>query len=196
MHDWPGRVPDLALLYGHPDCILSPRMAFRLWRTALLLQATYGDEGMSESLLPELPPIARRLADDAWLARFIRCFGSLAERIGRGGFDPSETASCTGDEMALHLVIDEAEEEAHCGEIQIPEYLPSDPERDDDFELVREIMFRDHDVLLLFEGSLDGIEDGESEMNEFYRFANLHPREWFLPFADVEPRDEPTDRQR
>lgn len=38
---------------------------------------------------------------------------------------------------------------------------------------------------MLFNASLDGIEDDSSELAEYYRFANLHPRDWFIPFADV-----------
>lgn len=41
------------------------------------------------------------------------------------------------------------------------------------FELAREVLFRDHDVLMLFNVSLDGIEDDCSELAECYRFANL-----------------------
>ncbi len=86
--------------------------------------------------------------------------------------------------MALHLVIDCAEGLAK-GEIEVMDQsLPDDPDRDTDFESTREVLFRDHDVLLLFNTSLDGIEDTDSEVSGYYRFANLHPRRWFLPFAD------------
>ncbi len=32
---------------------------------------------------------------------------------------------------------------------------------------------------------LSGMEDDSSELAEQYRFANLHPRDWFDAFADV-----------
>ena len=64
------------------------------------------------------------------------------------------------------------------------EWLPADPERDDDSDLARELLFPDDDVLLLFDASLDGIEDPQSQLAEHRLFANLHPRVWFLPFAD------------
>jgi hypothetical protein len=41
---------------------------------------------------------------------------------------------------------------------------------------MREVLFEDHDVLMLFNSTLDGIEhsiDGTS---------SLHPRDWFQPF--------------
>ena len=56
---------------------------------------------------------------------------------------------------------------------------------DDDIDWAPEILFRDHDGLMLVNVSLDGIEDDSSEVAEKYRFANLHPRDWFDAFADV-----------
>ncbi len=67
-----------------------------------------------------------------------------------------------------------------------PQSLPKDPEFDDDFEWARDVLFRDHDVLLLFDPTLDGVDDPESELHQRFRFANLHPSRWFLPFADQE----------
>ena len=46
------------------------------------------------------------------------------------------------------------------------------------------MLFRDHDVLMLFNASLDGIEDDSNEISDEFRFANLHPRDWFVTFSD------------
>lgn len=54
-------------------------------------------------------------------------------------------------------------------------HLPEHHGPDSDFDWVREVL--DHDVLMLFNPSLDGIEDPA-----VVDTANLHPREWFLPF--------------
>ena len=86
--------------------------------------------------------------------------------------------------MALHLVIDSAEAGVSDDAIPLDDSLPADPERDRDFEWAREVLFRDHDVLLLFNPSLDGIEDNDSDLSLRHMFANLHPRRWFLPFPD------------
>lgn len=177
------RPADFASVYAD-DAVLSPRLAAHLWVAAVYLSDTYGEDPQSEMLMEELPPIARRLADDAWLARFVSCFEALAVRLG-AGLASEQLASCTAEEMALHMVIDFAEASVADGMASIPQKLPRRGAADTDFEWAREVLFRDHDVLMLFNASLDGIEDDSSELAEYYRFANLHPRDWFLPFADV-----------
>lgn len=175
--------PDFASLYAG-DAVLSPRLAAHLWVAAVYLSDTYGEDPQFEMLREELPPIARRLADDAWLARFVSCFETLAVRLG-AGLASEQLASCTAEEMALHMVIDFAEASVADDMAPIPQKLPRRGAADTDFEWAREVLFRDHDVLMLFDASLDGIEDDSGELAEYYRFANLHPRDWFLPFADV-----------
>ena len=83
-----------------------------------------------------------------------------------------------------HLIIDAAEGTTLDGSLATDLSLPADPDRDGDFDAVREFLFRDHDVLMLFDASLDGIESPDGELDEQRLFANLHPRAWFLPFAD------------
>ncbi|MDP1807686.1 MAG: hypothetical protein Q8K72_21080 [Acidimicrobiales bacterium] len=85
--------------------------------------------------------------------------------------------------MALHLVIDAAEGATRDGALAPDLSLPASPDRDEDFDAVRELLFRDHDVLLLFDASLDGIEAPRA-LDEQGLFANLHPQAWFLPFED------------
>ena len=176
--------PDFATLYGGADSPLSPRMASQLWTTAIYFADTYADAEVSDLLRRALPPSAGRMADDVWMERFVACFQALATRLARGRFASSQLASCTGEEMALHLVIDSAEAGLSDDAIPVNESLPADPERDGDFDWAREVLFRDHDVLLLFNPSLDGIEDDDSDLSQRYMFANLHPRRWFLPFPD------------
>jgi len=159
-------------------------MSSQLWTTAIYFADTYADSDGMDLLKRELPPIARLMADDVWMERFVDCFEDLAARLAHGRFAPSQLASCTGEEMALHLVIDSAEAGVSDDVMPLDDSLPADPERDCDFEWAREVLFRDHDVLLLFNPSLDGIEDNDSELSQRHMFANLHPRRWFLPFPD------------
>jgi len=159
-------------------------MAAHLWAAALFLADTHRNGSQSGLLMRELPPIAQRLADDAWMRRFASCFDLLAGRLARGGFLPEELASCTAEEMALHLVVDVAENFVSEGILPPEDQLPGYGEADADFEWAREVLFRDHDVLMLFDPSLDGIEDETGEIQEQYRFANLHPRDWFVTFPD------------
>ncbi len=175
--------PDFARLYTHPGSTISPRMASRLWAAAVTLADTY-DEDRWHLLTRALPPIAQRLANEVWMERFACCFGALARRFEGREFDATGIATCTAEEMALHLVIDVAEGATRDGSLATDLSLPARPDRDEDFDAIRELHFRDHDVLLLFDASLDGIEAPNSAVDEYGRFANLHPQAWFLPFED------------
>ena len=183
-----GNIPDTTFvaMYGGADSPLSPRLAWSLWATAVMLADAYEDPDTWDLLKEELPLVAQNVADGAWMARFVLSFNAIAARMTQGGRDLSQLASCTGDEMALHLVIDQAESWLSEGMLSSPEDLPEDAERDDDFEWARDVLFRDHDVLLLFDRTLDGVDDTESELHQRFRFANLHPSRWFLPFAGQE----------
>ena len=153
-------------IYGGPDSPLSPRLAWSIWTTAVRLADEHQDEATWDLLRDELPRLAQDAADRAWMARFVRGFDTIAARMTQGLRDLSRLTSCTGDEMALHLVIDEAESSLGEGLLSSPELLPEDAERDDDFEWARDVMFRDHDVLLLFDPALDGVDDGERAPSE------------------------------
>jgi hypothetical protein len=96
-------------MYGGPDSFLSPRLAWSIWPTAMSLADAYEDEDAWDLLRDELPRLAHDAADHAWMARFVLGFQTIAARMTHGGCDLSRLASCTGEEMALHLVIDEAE---------------------------------------------------------------------------------------
>ena len=56
---------------------------------------------------------------------------------------------------------------------------------DDDrkFDTMRSLLFTDHDVLVLFDPSMDGAEIAGGQLERIERYANLHPRDWFTPFA-------------
>lgn len=175
--------PDFASLYGDGHAV-TPRMAAHLWGAALFLADTYRSGSQLDLLRQELPPVARRLTDDAWMRRFVSSFDALADRLASGRFASEQLASCTAEEMALHLMIDLAEDFVSDGTFPAQDHLPACGEADIDFESAREVLFRDHDVLMLFNASLDGIEDGSNQISEDFRFANLHPRDWFVTFAD------------
>lgn len=181
--------PDFARLYARPGLPMSPRMASRLWAAAVMLADTY--QGRSHLLRRSLPPIAQRVVDEAWMERFVSCFDSLALRFERREVDATRISTCTAEEMALHLIIEAAEDATRDGSLVTDLSLPADPDRDGDFDAVRELLFGDHDVLLLFDPSLDGIEAPDWDLDEHPLFANLHPRAWFLPFTDdAEPSTE------
>jgi len=188
--------PDFAGLYAGPGSPVSPRMAARLWAAAVTLADTYA-EGREHLLKRSLPPIVQRLADEVWMDRFVACFETLARRLEGGGADGTQITTCTAEEMALHLVIDAAEGGARDGSLAMDLSLPARSDCDEDFDAIRELYFRDHDVLLLFDPCLDGIEAPDSALDEHGLFANLHPQAWFLPFQDgVQPAEEHGGRRR
>lgn len=178
--------PPFAELYG--TTTMTPRMAYWLWSTGLYMADTWRGARDNPELLQEwLPPIARPLAHGEWLDQFIGCLDALADRIATGTTGVDGLSRCTGEEMALHLIIDLAE--AHFDDdILGPEIgdaprLPNRGDADENFDLMRDVLFKDNDVLMLNDPMLDGIDDPESDLARIERTVNLHPRDWFRPFA-------------
>jgi len=187
-----GDVPDFEALYEadyQQGSHMTPRMACWLWETCLYLADTWRENRDDpEPLLESLPPVARPFAANGeWLDRFTNGFDALATRIAEGAGDQEELAACTGEEMALHFAVDLAE--AHLADGVIGPHdaaasaLPAHDNADRDFDTMRDVLFRDNDVLILFDPSMDGAEISEGELDRVARYANLHPRDWFKPFA-------------
>lgn len=167
---------------------MTPRMAYWLWSTSIFLSDTWRDARDDPALLLDfLPPIARPSAHGDWFDSFVDCFEQLAARLGTGEGVQGSLALCTGEELALHLVIDLAETYLADGiigpDIDEAAALPDHASADDDFDAMRERLFTDHDVLMLFDMSFDGVDDPDSEIAQIQRHANLNPRDWFKPFA-------------
>ncbi|MEV7239120.1 hypothetical protein AB0N06_36070 [Streptomyces sp. NPDC051020] len=90
----------------------------------------------------------------------------------------------TGEVMALHV----GSARARALERNRPQLarkavagLPED-RRDDDWDACSGILFQDHDVLMLFDDALDGVEDSGSAVN-------LAPLDWFTAFDPDLARD-------
>lgn len=183
--------PDFAALYepvGPEGWMVTPRMAYWLWSTALFLADTWRENANDpEAVADLLPSVARPHARGEWYERFGRCFDDLAERIATGEANDERLAKCTGDELALHLVIEHAEAHLNDGVIGLhiaaAQALPDHGDDDSDFDAMRDVLFEDHDVLMLYNPALDGIEDPTSGLSDQTRTTNLHPRDWFEPFA-------------
>lgn len=171
-------VPDFATLYDQSG--LSPRMAARLWSVAEIM---YDDAlaGAADDLIEQLPPIAQAHADQMFTSAFISRFAVIAKRIARGLRYLEEIATCTADEMAVHIIITYAEQ-AYSGRDPVWIHdLPPRPDKDYEFDWLPELLLQDDDVLMLFNPALDGIEDAGEEYSEC-RFVNLHPNDWFDEF--------------
>ena len=127
----------------------------------------------------DLPPVARPYAfDDAWRRQFIGGFRQVAHRLGSPDEQNKILLRCTAEEVALHIAIDLAKGDTEEGLDPPAPYLelPDHGDRDVDFEWMREVLFEDHDVLMLYNPALDGIE------NDLDSNPLLHPRDWFEPF--------------
>lgn len=173
--------PPFETLYGTDD-LVSPRTAYWVWSTADYLHDTYSLD--PEGLFELLPPIARPHFEGAWRDRLIQCFGAIAQRIAVGMHDEYSLTNCTGEEMALQIVLDAAEDFQADKLWPEPGFLESLPshEFDYDFDLMHDVLLKDNDVMRLFDPHLDGIDDPENEYAASRGIVNLHPTRWFLPF--------------
>ncbi|MFB6577373.1 hypothetical protein ACFCYC_07990 [Streptomyces sp. NPDC056402] len=108
-----------------------------------------------------------------------RAFDDLAGDLVKGN---RPNPNCTAEEMALHLAIDDA-----------PTYLedrPAEddhntlPEHEDDYgwDSCSDLMFQDHDVLMLFHSKYTGIEDPDHPANPFLGVGDPREAAWFDPF--------------
>merc|ERR1712194_877294 len=93
-----------------------------------------------------------------------------------------------GEEMALHTILNYAEEdfEEDVDYLALPQCA-----NDEDFDLAREALFKDQDVLELFEddnsGSNRKLEFMQSGIGQqLCHFAHIHPEEWFEAFRPAE----------
>lgn len=197
-------VPDFAALFpvnltGEADSEhqLTPRTADVL-HTALCLLADGIHDDVDElgdspvilgehkglAVLDRLPRVCWR-QDAGWRRRLAGAADDLADDLAAGRLPYPR---CTAEEMCLHLAIEDAEDTVD--DDALPEGDPSLPEHENDYDwdACDEFLFKDHDVLMLNDPSLDGIEDPDSELGRNMRMVNLHPRDWFTPFDHVEPR--------
>ncbi len=146
------------------------------------------------SFFDRLPRITWGM-DAEWRRQFGRACDDLVQDLAVGEWPRPR---CTAEEMALHLAIEdapgylemwqEAKDERH-------EALPK--HRDDyDWGMCSEILFEDHDVLMLYDASLDGFEDPGGDLNQENGVGDLRPAVWFKFFAHLEPRDPDRDFRR
>ncbi|MFJ8158797.1 hypothetical protein [Streptomyces sp. NPDC094468] len=138
-------------------------------------------------VLGSLPPITFH-QDQQWRRQMARCFDDLAA-------DLAETHAvrplCTGEEMALHLGIDRAKSLTRNRPRLVAETVEGlgEDRRDFDWDWCSDVLFEDHDVLMLFDASLDGIEDSGNEVNQALGLASLAAADWFVPFRPRQARD-------
>ncbi|MFF7360341.1 hypothetical protein [Streptomyces sp. NPDC008125] len=213
--------PDFAALFevdaphcADPECgeercrwHLTPRTAAALHEALRLLArraredaAVLGDRPLAPGGLGEKAGVFTRLprvtfgVGAAWRLRFARAVESIGGDL-RDGWWPEPT--CTAEEVALHLAIEDARAAVEAGAAAGTGpigggVLPA--HRDDhDFDACAGMFFQDTDVLMLYDAGLDGMEDPEDEVNQRLGIGDLRPAAWFEPFLNVTPRDEDDD---
>jgi hypothetical protein len=138
-------------------------------------------------VLGSLPPITF-LQDQQWRRQMARCFDDLAADLAETG---TVRPRCTGEEMALHLGIDRAKALTRNRPRLVAETVEGlgEDRHDFDWDWCSTVLFEDHDVLMLFDASLDGIEDSGNQINQALGLANLAAADWFEPFHPDQARD-------
>lgn len=89
---------------------------------------------------------------------------------------PDTYLASTAEELAGHALIERSEELIDECEDDLDD---ADALREK-FSEVHDLAFEDHDILMLFDARLDGLED--SDVGTMMGVVNLHPRDWFKPF--------------
>ncbi|MFF8618630.1 hypothetical protein [Streptomyces sp. NPDC015350] len=151
-----------------------------------------GDEPLSYGaggVFGRLPAITLR-RDRQWRRQMARAFDDLAADLGmtgRAGVEPR----CTAEEMALHLMIDRARSITANRPNAVRDLVADLPAHraDYDWEGCSDELFEDHDVLMLFDDRLDGLEDPDSDIHQAMGMVNLAADKWFEPFRADKARD-------
>ncbi|MFE2643517.1 hypothetical protein ACFXDO_13200 [Streptomyces nigra] len=126
-------------------------------------------------------------ANRSWRRRLARAFDDLSDDLEHGRWPQP---SCTAEEMALHLAIEDAP--SYLDDIDTSDTAHSHlPEHHDDYDwnACSDLFFQDHDVLLLFDARLDGIEDPDGDVNQHMGMGDLRTAAWFEPFGYPPARD-------
>ena len=103
-----------------------------------------------------------------------------------------QIATCTADEINVTIALNElrgAEVETFDHDPVVAELAKREPGIDDPASLVDstfDLIGEDHDAILLWDRSLDGIESDEVVVS-LLGYGNLHPRDWFERFESVDP---------
>ncbi|MFC8730388.1 hypothetical protein [Streptomyces bacillaris] len=153
--------------------------------------AEFGDRpvGRGQGLVLGSLPRVTWARDRQWRRQMARCFDDLAADLAPGA--RSVVPGCTGEEMALHLAIDRARSMVLNRPALVERAVAGLPEDrgDLDWDWCSSVLFEDHDVLMLFGSSLDGIEDSGNDVNQAMGMTDLAAAAWFVPFDPGQGRE-------
>ncbi len=136
-----------------------------------------------------LPAITLRCGG-RWRRQMARAFDDLAGDLQAAG-ETWAGPRCTGEEMALHLMIDLARSITADRPNAVRALVADLPQNsaDYDWQGCSDDLFEDHDVLMLFDARLDGMEAPDSDIHQAMGMVNLAADEWFEPFSADNARD-------
>ncbi len=133
-----------------------------------------------------VPPCARRFAQDpAFCQRMKASAHYLADQLAAGKAD-AIIARCTADEVNLAMALTDVPWIAEGGALPVPLELRGATVHGFEFDAdaASDSLFHDHDVFMLWNPMLDGIEN-DAETLARLGTADLHPSRWFEPFLYV-----------
>lgn len=198
--------PDFVVLFpldetidGESDgWVLTPRTASVLWGQLHMLGdyareelEELGDDPLASDseqgfVFSALPSITWR-QDAVWRDRFIGAIDDLANDLADGEWPQPR---CPAEEMALHLAF-----------LYVSDMLQDEPElveqwvaglpvhaHDYDWDGCRDVFFQDEDILMLYDASLDGLEDPDSDINRAMGIGDYRPNAWFNTFTNMKSR--------
>ena len=163
----------------------SPRMAALLHHCGCLYADMVSD--VPESMLNNLPSVAQPYArNTSWVSAYVEASRRLVARLEKGQFP---RPNCTGEEMALHKIMEMAEALYSDGDEGVMETLEGLPKStiDEDFDLVLDLAFEDGDVLMLY--GTPGSVPSNGFTDYLTDFAGLGPDKWFQPFRSERVND-------
>ncbi len=130
-----------------------------------------GRLAFSESLLgSNLPRMHAARYDRAFAKRFFACLLTVGWKLAQAE-PPEPLLSCTAEELALRVLIDDAGETLRDRGIE------------DSFDAFESAVFDDADHIFLYVPAVDGIED--SEAGAELGVGHLRFEEWFAPFENA-----------
>ena len=135
-------------------------------------------------VLDELPNVVKS-RPASWLAGFGRVCTDLIGDLDAGR-DPRPR--CTAEEFVLSVTIERLEDLVSGNWSVATAAVGQVTETDHDFiwDSVRQDLFQDNDLALLYDPALDGLENDPRMAGEGIEM--LHPDRWFTWFGNVEPR--------
>lgn len=159
---------------------LTPLVA---WAMASTLEIQ-GDRWILMAGSLDIPPCARRFVDDEEFCRRMKASAHhLAEQLAGGNGD-AEISRCTADEVNLAMALTDAPNVDEM--LTVPAMLLGATALgiEYDWDEASDCLFHDHDVFMLWNPMLDGIEN-DIQILAALGTSRLDPDGWFEPFTYV-----------